>query len=203
MGMISFKRFIEERFVNALPKDDEIKAKHADKAWELLQKSYAPIGGIKGKGFNSKDDMMKIPFWKMIVQNGELKGIVFYKDKGGRKSVAVGTDGSDYAKAKVADIMKNDVKRSYGEKSKAALGTMMKQLPWDVLQQFTKTPEEAAKILKKDDVVGVRKYKGEMPKDAEQTLQKYPELKDYAYIRDIGGVPTFKVMFGTPGKSIR
>ena len=58
MGTISFKRFLEERFVNALPKDEDLKAKYADKAWELLQKSYAPIGGIKGKGFESKEDMM-------------------------------------------------------------------------------------------------------------------------------------------------
>lgn len=201
MGM-TFKRFLEERFVNALPKDQELKQKHADAVWDLLQKSYAPIGGIKGKGFSSKSDMMNIPFWKMIMKDGEIKGVVLYKDKGGRKSVAAGTDGSEYAKVKVADIMKNDLKRSYGEKSKSALGTMMKQLPWDVLQKFTKTPKEASKILGKD-VVSVKKYKGQLPDDAKQTLAKYPQLKDYAYLRDLNGTMTFKVMFGTPGKSIR
>lgn len=201
MGM-TFKRFLEERFVNALPKDQELKQKHADAVWDLLQKSYAPIGGIKGKGFSSKSDMMNIPFWKMIMKDGEVKGAVLYKDKGGRKSVAAGTDGSEYAKVKVADIMKNDLKRSYGEKSKSALGTMMKQLPWDVLQQFTKTPKQAKAILGKD-VVSVKDYDGQLPSDAQQTLAKYPQLRDYAYLRDLNGTMTFKVMFGTPGRSIR
>jgi hypothetical protein len=34
-------------------------------------------------------------------------------------------------------------------------------------------------------------------------LDKYPQLIDYGYIREIGGEPTFKVMIGTVGKAIR
>ena len=71
------------------------------------------------------------------------------------------------------------------------------------VDEYGEVSEEAAKILKKRDIVGVRKYKGEIPKDGQLALAKHPQLKDFAYIREIGGIPTFKVLFGTPGKSIR
>lgn len=208
MALEKFSEFhgldtIEERFINALPGDDDLKKKHADAVWKILQDSYASIGGIKGKGFSSKDDILNIPMWKMIMKNGVVKGVVMYKDKSGRKSVAAGTDGSDYAKLKAADIVRNDLQRSYGEKSKASLGLLMKQYPFDVIEPFIKTPEQAKSLLKKPDVVSVKKYKGKLPADALVTLSKYPRLKDYAYMREINGEQMFKVLVGTPGKTIK
>ena len=47
--------------------DDADREKYAPAVWDLIQQSYAKIGGIKGKGFSSPDDMiMSIPFWKLF-----------------------------------------------------------------------------------------------------------------------------------------
>lgn len=202
--MLSFSehKTISERFVNAI-NDDELKNKYKDQVWDILQQSYAAIGGIKGSGFGSPDDMVeKIPFWKMVIKNGRVHAVVMYKDSGGRKSVAVGADGSDYAMKHLTDIFEQDIFRSFGEKSKAALGKIMKTVPWSILQDYTLTPQEAKRALRKDDIVAVTDA-DEIPSDGEKTLARFPELRPYAYIREIGGKPAFKVAFGTPGKKIR
>jgi hypothetical protein len=205
MELKPFREYIEERYVNAIgDRDVDKKEKYKQQVWDILQTSYAPIGGIKGDGFKSPDDMVQnIPFWKMVVKDGVVHVVVMYKDKGGRKSVAVGTNGSHYAKKELQNIFRKDIERAYGEKSKSALGAMLKTIPWEVLQHFMKTPKEVQKILKDDEIIPLKKYKGKLPPDAEQTLARYPHLKDYAYFRKISGDELiFKVMIGTPGKTI-
>jgi hypothetical protein len=200
--MQSFKTFLNERFINALPKDEDIKRKYADAVWNVLQYSYKGIGGIKGSGFENKESMIQnIPMWKMGVKNGKVVAVILYKDKGGRKSVAMGADGSDVSKEVVKDMMRNDFQRSYGEKSKGALGALLKSVPFSVLEPFLLTPEQAGKLFKKD-TIGLDKYDGELPPDAVRTLEKYPELRKYGYMRDLGGKMIFKVAVGVPGKKI-
>ena len=106
--MKTFKEFINEqryqllseRFINLIG-DDERKEDYRDQVWNLLQTSYKPIGGIKGTGFKSPDDMVKnIPFWKMAVKDGKVEAVIMYRDKGGRKSVAMGSTGSPWLKKK-------------------------------------------------------------------------------------------------------
>lgn len=201
--MQSFESFITERFINLIG-DDEKKRQYAAEVWDLLQNSYKAIGGIKGSGFKSKEDMIEnIPFWKLATKNGKVVVVVMYKDKGGRKSVAFGTDGSPESAPIVKDVVKSDLSRSFGEKSKAMLGKALKEIPWDILKTFALTPEEAQRTLKKEVVPVKGLTKKQIPEDGQVTLAKYPELIDYAYLRDIGGKPTFKVMFGTTGKSVR
>lgn len=201
--MRSFKQFLSERYVNLIG-DAEKKEKYADEVWKVLQKSYAPIGGIKGSGFKNKQDMIdNIPFWKLAVKDGRVVAVVMYKDKNGRKSVAFGTDGSEAAGPVVQDILKNELQRSFGEKSKAMLGKMIKTVPWNVLKNFLMTPDQAQKILGKE-VTPVSEVPFEdLPDDGKMTLKKTPELKKYAYIRDISGSPTFKVLLGTPNLKVR
>lgn len=44
----------------------------------------------------SPDDMVKnIPFWKLYTKNDKVIMALLYKDKNGRKIVALGIDGSD------------------------------------------------------------------------------------------------------------
>lgn len=194
-----------ERYKNAVG-DSPLKAQYADQVWELLQKSYAAIGGIKGNGFESKQRMIdKIPFWKMAIKGGKVEAVVLYKDKGGRKSVAVGSTGSDWAKQKIAEMMKADIERSYGEKSKAALGAMLKLFPQEALEPFIMRPRQVMKIVgRKERITPIHRVpKDKWPDDAKLTLTKYPWLLYYGYIREIGGKPTFKVMIGTPGNNIR
>lgn len=208
MAYQSFKKFfsetVNESFKNALPSDVDLKNKYKDQVWNLLQDSYKSIGGIKGSGFNSVDDMLNIPMWKMNIINGKVVAVVMYKDKGGRKLVAIGTDGSDKAKSILDGVMKQEVGRSFMELSKGALGSFLKKTPENIVHMYAKTPEEADKLLPKDEILYVKDLDdSEIPSDGKLSLSKYPYIKQYAYIRDIGGEPYFKVMFGTEGKTIK
>jgi hypothetical protein len=201
--MLRFQQYLNERYKNAIG-DDPLKDQYADQVWSIIQKSYAPIGGIKGSGFNSIEDMkQKIPFWKMSVNNGKVNAVILYKDKGGRKSVAAGTDGTAIGKTKIQDMMKSDIERSYGEKSKSALGLMLKLYSPDALKPFVSTPEEASRVLKKDVTPIKDLSKEKWPEDAKKTVDRHPWLIYYGYVRDISGEPTFKVMIGAKGKTIR
>jgi hypothetical protein len=198
----SFKEHLSEGFVNLI-QDDPKKSQYIDSVWNMIQRSYADIGGIRTNGFQNKEAMMQLPFWKVATVNGKPVAVTIYKDKGGRKSVASATDGSEEGKKKIADMMKNELSRSYGEKSKGALGLTLKITPPDVIKQFLISPKEVAKLSPDDEIVPVKGYKGDLPDDAKVTLSKYPFLKDYGYLKDFGGKMLFKVMLGTPGKSIK
>jgi len=206
--MQSFRQYLHEqmlteRFINLIG-DDSDKEKYVDAVWDLLQYSYKDIGGIRGSGFRSPEDMMKnIPFWKVATSGGRVVAVSMYKDKGGRKVAAVGTDGSKEGKRKIIDMMGNEMERSFGEKSKGALGLMMKLIPWNVLEQYVMTPEQAAQAFNKDVTPVTDLDPNEIPADGVQTLQKYPQLKPYAYVRELAGKPAFKVAIGTPGIRIR
>ena len=79
----------------------------------------------------------------------------------------------------------------------------MKTYPWDILKNYTHTPAEAEKILRKYKLTPIKSVpQAEWPDDAQMTLTRYPELLDYGYLRDLNGIPTFKVLIGTPGQNI-
>lgn len=198
------EQIITERYANLFIRDREQRERYKDQVWAILQKSYAAIGGIKGKGFSSPDDMMNLPMWKLGVRDGQVNAVIMYKDKSGRKSVAMGTDGSEAGQWFITDMLKNELSRSYGEKSKAALGKVMKMMPFDVIEKFLVSPDRVAEMQPNDSVLPIKSVRKEdWPSDARMTLDKYPQLIDYGYLRDIGGEMVFKVMLGSPGKSIQ
>lgn len=204
---MKFKDFVNmnEAFLNAVgDRDKEIKHKYKVQVWDLLQKSYSAIGGIKGNGFGSPDEMVqKIPFWKMITKDSTVHAVVLYKDKGGRKSVAMGSNGSDFAKKHLANALSHEMTRAYGEKSKSSLGMVLKTVPWDILEPYLHSPDVVAKTLKGDHITPIKNVAKHLwPADAKITLQRYPKLIDYGYMRDIGGNQVFKVMIGTINKKI-
>lgn len=202
--MLSFKQFIPENYKNFIgPNSKPDREKWVDQAWDILQKSYAPIGGIKGNGFKSKQDMIdNIPFWKIYTKGDKLIAAAFYKDKGGRKSVAIATDGSDLGKKIVGEIFKASLGISYGEKSGPALATMIKNVPWETLEKFIFTPEELEKISG-EKVIRVEKFGAENldPKD-KFTYDKFPKMRPYFYIRELGGEMHLKAAMGTPNLKI-
>lgn len=53
-----FEQSLTEAFVNLI-NDDPKKIEYVDDVWDIIQRSYAKIGGIHGSGFGSKDEMMK------------------------------------------------------------------------------------------------------------------------------------------------
>ena len=139
----------------------------------------------------------KIPFWKVAKKDGKVVAVALYKDKFGRKQVAMGADGSKQGREKLAIIARDDVtrRRSYSEISSNALRFVMLQLGKDVdLTKYMIHPEEAEKILGEKLIYPIDLNDPE--------AIKYPELTDYFYQREIGGDLITKLMIGTPWNKI-
>jgi len=186
---------IVERFVNIQPNDLEKRVRYATPVWDMLQKSYAPIGGIHGSGFNSKEDMIKnIPFWKLATKNDKLVAVAMYKDKAGRKRVAVGTDGTPVGKEMFKTIAKDDVKhkRSYGEFSGPSLAFQIKNI--DNIKDHVIPVEKVEKIVGEEI---------KQPPADDPELLKFPALKDFFYQRKVGNDWHTKIMIGEPYNPIQ
>lgn len=205
--MQNFKNYIKESFKNYVKGglNDELRTSElASEIKAVLDHSYKDIGGIIGSGFKDPQDMIdNLQMWKIDrhPDTGKIAAVIVYKDKDGRKSVAIGSDGSERGKNKIKEIFGAELSRSYGEKSKGSLGLASKILGGD-LKRYTISPEKAKQILKKE-VQPIKDIpQDQWPEDAKLSLGRIPWLIDFGYLRDIGGKPTFKVMMGTPGKSI-
>lgn len=191
-------KLIVEGYVNLLPDHEEKKRKFADAAWDMIQKSYSKVGGIHGSGFNSKDDMVKnIPMWKLVVKKGQVVAGSFYKDKQGRKRVAVATDGTDEGKQHLAKVMTDDLLtgRAFGEVSGPSLAFNRKYNPH--FDQHIVPFKQAAHILSRtgDEII---------PPDANDPhVQRYPELAHHFYRRKIGNEWHTKLMVGKPDNPIK
>lgn len=190
---LTFEKYLSERYVNVLSVDD--KERNKETVFKLLTDSYASIGGLKGNGFRSPDDMVKnIPMWKMVRRNGKIVAVAMYKDKNGRKRVAVGSDGTQEGKAAVASIFKEDFARAYFEISERSLGFHVKILGYDFIKSNAVKPENV-KGITGDDV--------EYPVgDDDPEVKKHPQLKEFFYRRSVGGHMHTKILLGTTGKKI-
>ena len=136
---MKFTEFLNEKYLNLFinTKDVISRNEYKDEVYELLQRAYKDIGGIKGNGFNSDDDMVKnMPFWKIAKVKGKIVAIILYKDKNGRKAVAMATDGSRDGILKLKDILKNELSRSYMEASSNALRFAIKFLGVELLKNM-------------------------------------------------------------------
>lgn len=176
------------------PKDKE---KYAEEAYAQLQKAYAKIGGIHGSGFKNPEDFVKnIPFWKLrFGPDKKLIAGAYYKDRDGRKLVAISSDGSDEGKKIVADIMISDMLqgRSMAEVSSSALKFIVKLAGYDAVKKFAFPFEK----VKKEEGDAVSK-----PPSDDPEIKLHPELKDFFYQRNIGGELHTKLKVGTSGKKI-
>lgn len=168
-----------EKFINLFNADKD-KEKYKDIVWDLLQKSYAPLGGIKGSGFESPDAMVKkIKLWKLYLKNGKIVAGILYKDKNYRKAVAVFTDGSKEGKEALKQMLKDDLSRSVIEVSHSLKKFLEKNLP-SFVNKYKIPCKYAQKLLPNDEI--------ECDKDG------------YQYYRDIGGEKIKKLMLGIPQK---
>lgn len=187
------------------PNSREDKMLWADRVWAILGKTYDKIGGVKGTGFASAQDMVdKLPFWKLYVKSDKLVAVFLYKDKAGRKIVAIGTDGSKLSRDIMTDVLKAGFGIGWGEVSKALLIFIMRNIGINVIRPFLLTPAEASKSLG----VEVKKMTLDIVDSLRESDQKTykmfeNELKDFFYVREIGGSPFLKIALGTPGISIR
>ena len=114
---------LTETYLNLLS-SDERRTIYAPMVYELLQNSYKSIGGLKGRGFESPTDMMDNgPFWKLSKRGDTIVAVFMYKNKDGRKRVAMGTDGSSVGKYDLAKMLIDEylTKRAYAEISGSSL----------------------------------------------------------------------------------
>lgn len=189
-------RQLNEVFHNFLPNDTNKKTAHAKEVFDLVQKSYADQGGIKGSGFSSPEDMVKnIPMWKVAKKDGKVVSAALYKDTNGRKRVAAASDGSEAGKKYAGDMMSLDLKqnRAHMELSGKSLSFLKKIAD---IKPYLHTFDSAQKFHKSrgDEIL--------KPADDDKEILRHPELKDHFYTRMLGGHPHTKVMLGTQGKSI-
>jgi len=194
---MTFKEFLlQERFINLFQSDKDERLKYVDEVWDLLQQSYAPIGGIHGSGFGSKEEMVaKLPFWKLIRKNDKIVTVVVYKDKSGRKMVAGGTDGSKDGKKGLLEILTADLKqqRAFGELSGPLLNFLVKNVGETTIKDYLIDPKIVEKLTG-DGIFSVP--------DDDVHLKKFPLLKDFFYQREIGGSLHTKIALGVPQKKI-
>lgn len=192
---MKFAEFLNEKYLNLFTNTKGVisRNEYKDEVYELLQKAYKDIGGIKGNGFNSADDMVKnMPFWKIAKVKGKIVAIILYKDKNGRKAVAMATDGSRDGILKLKDILKNELSRSYMEASSNALRFAIKFLGVELLKKYAISIDDVKQLLHDDEILeGSEKYKTD-----------YPDLADYFYSRKIGSSIETKIMIGTPNLKI-
>ena len=205
VNVIPFKEFISENYKNLIGvKSHEKRLKYAGTVWKILQDSYAKIGGIHGSGFESIEDIIeKIPFWKLYTDKDDVvRVVIMYKDSGGRKIVATGTDGSDFAKKTLAKNVETDLGISFGERSKASLGFLMKNVSFEKIKPFLIKPEVVSKILGKY-IIPIGEYDlDKLDSFDKVSYDKFPQLRDFFYIREIGNENHLKLMVGTPGLTI-
>jgi hypothetical protein len=189
--MTTFKEYLQESYKNLFKANE--KEDYAEQVYALLIKSYSSIGGLKGNGFTSAEDMIEnIPFWKVKTLKGEVIAAALYKDKSGRKMVAICSDGSHEGKKAVLDMMTNDLKRAYTELSSSALKFLIKKLGINEVEKYL-IPLEKVKEL-----VGEIH---DVPED-DKEVKRFPELKDYFYQRNLGGHLSTKIAFGKPNLKI-
>lgn len=155
------------------------KEDYIDKVIDMLEKSYAAIGGIKGI---DRDELMddKV-FWKVVRLDGKVVACMVYKFSiYGRKIVCGGTDGSPAGKAGFKMIMNEDKKMC----DRIMCWTEVSGAPKHIYEKIglPKIPlKSAIKIL------------ADLGKTIEEPGKEDP---GYSYIRMIGGQPLEKTMFG-------
>lgn len=159
-----------ERFITLQTKQEI--GKYIDTIWEIMQKSYMPIGGFLTA--STKEELiLKTSLAKLIRKDGKIIAAVLYKDDQGRKSIAAGTDGSAEGRTWLIKIFQEDIKlgRAWGEFSDKAEHIMLKNggvpIPNQLAQQILNKP----------------------------ILELNPD--GYHYTREIMGEPHEKILIGT------
>lgn len=149
---------------------NSIKKLYIDQVWDILQKSYASQGGIKGNGFKNKEDMLTIPFWKLDIVDGIVMCVLMYKftpteinNKSFRKLCALGINDETLeikklARTKLRNILKYEFERSLMEVSGLLENYLIKNFPIEY-EKYLIPVKEVEKILYKDDIIELDKYR--------------------------------------------
>ena len=164
-----------ERYVNLIKKED--KQKYVDQVWDMLQKTYAPIGGFKSA--DSKEDLIQdSSIWKLVRKGGKIVAVMIYKDKLGRKSIAGATEIGEDGKATE-------------EGKKALLSIVIEDIKLN--RSWSEVSGKMEHLKRKYGAVPIpNKYAAELT--GKEILELNPD--GYHYTRMIGGKPYEKVIVG-------
>jgi hypothetical protein len=127
-----------------------------------------------------------------INSEGHIIAAAYYKDKAGRKRVAVSTDGSSAGKKAIADILVSDLTqdRSYAEQSGPSLNFLVKTIGYPLVKKYAIQFDDFAKIIEgKKDI--------ERPDNSDPEVMNHPELKSFFFKRKIGNEWHTKIAIGT------
>ena len=165
------KQLLTEHVVNL--HDTISKDKYGEEVWDMLQRSYAAIGGFKTA--SSLEELIeKSGMWKLVLRDGIVSAVKIYRDQFGKKSIASGSDGTRQGKLDIFMMMKDDIKfsRSWAEVSGPVEKLMVKfgAIP---------IPAKFAEYLSKKKVLSIA-----------------PD--GYHYARLIEGEPHIKIIYGFP-----
>ena len=103
---MKIKELLVERILNLIT--DQEKNKYLDQVWDIIQLSYAPIGGFY-TAETPQELINKFYLWKIVVRDGHVTAAKIEKAIAGRKTVGIATDGSIQGKRDIRMLMKADV----------------------------------------------------------------------------------------------
>jgi hypothetical protein len=190
--LITFKHFLSEGYKNLFASQE--KEKYAKEAFEQLTAAYSKVGGLIGKGFKNQQDFIdNIPFWKLkLSASGKIIAAAYYRDKGGRKRVAVSTDGSVAGRTALADILVSDLTqgRSFAEQSGPSLGFLVKMVGYDVIKKYAIPFEKFVELSGSKSIIRAS--------ETDPEIMKHHELKTFFFQRKIGDSWHTKIAIGTP-----
>lgn len=178
---------IREHYVTLWNDEEDItdKEKYLDQVWDILQKSYASIGGLASLK-SPKALLANNLMWKLVTRNGKVVCCSISKIVGNtRKMVAGGTDGSAQGKKDFYNMCREDVQRmernSWAEVSGAMEGIFLFKL------NATPIPVNIAEKILND------RGKSLVSKESD----------GFHYKRQIGGKVYEKIMFGNVPEQYR
>ncbi len=170
MRLVEFKTLLTERVVNL--HNNETKLKYGQQVWDVLQKSYENIGGFRTAS-SLEELMVKSAMWKIVIRHNHVSAVQIYRDQFGRKSIALGSDGTRQGKLDAFMMLNENVKmgRSWSEVS-GAVEKLVAKLGMKPI------PSQFAELLTKHNI-----------------LSYNPD--GFHYSRFIEGHPHEKIMYGT------
>jgi hypothetical protein len=160
--MLTYKEYLHEKIENLF--SEEEKEKYIDQIWELIHSSYKSVGGVKGSGFSSKEDIIQnIPMLKIYRKQDKVKIVFAYKDKGGRKKVLMATDGMSDSKEYLKKMINDEYStgRSWGELSHGALRFIKTLYNEEELDSFSIPVERVKELLPDDEIFPIGKFEYE------------------------------------------
>ena len=179
--MLSFSQFMTEHVlsIGLNPKHEKYREQYRNDIHDILRNSYSGIGGYSGISSGSEDESKSIhndisnSAMKVVVRKGKVSAVTLYKKQLGRKSIAVGTDGTKRGKL---DFMKtaaedNKMKRSWAEVS-GAPEAIMRKIGTPVVPS-----SEAEKLLgKKVRIVDKERYRRKIGSHShEKVIMGHPQ----------------------------